>query len=214
MSEPCGFDSNGVLSHLADDQWTQLLTNGTDINTQWKNRIDEVCLYLQQLKDAKVEVLWRPLHEMNQADFWWGGRPGPEGTRKLYQLMHDYMTHTKGLTNLIWVWDLQDFGSLSDDVNNYNPGSSYWDVAALDFYDGSGYTEAKYNIMIGVANGKPMAIGECQVLPTAAQLVSQPKWSFFMSWSELTFSGNTLTQLSTLYNATNVVTLDRMPGWK
>jgi mannan endo-1,4-beta-mannosidase len=213
LAEPCDFDANGVLSKLTDDQWTQLLTDGTHINNQWKSLVDEICVYLQQLKDQKIEVLWRPMHEMNQGKFWWAGRPGPNGTRKLYQMLHDYMTKTKGLNNLIWVWDVQDFGSLHDDVNAYNPGADYWDVAALDVYDGSGYTADKYNTMVTVANGKPIAIGECQTLPTAAQLTAQPKWTFFMGWSELEFSGNSEPAIKSLHTAPNVVTLDKMPGW-
>lgn len=213
LSEPCGYDTTGVLSHLTDDQWNQLLTDGTPINTKWKMMVDEVAFYLQQLKDQHVEVLWRPFHEMNQGSFWWGGRPGPNGTRKLYQMLHDYLTNTKGLTNLIWVWDLQDFGTLSDDVNSYNPGDTYWDVAALDVYDGGGYTMAKYNTMVKAAGGKPIAIGECSVLPTVDILKEQPKWTFFMSWSELTFNNNTNAQIINLYHGSNVVTLDRMPGW-
>jgi mannan endo-1,4-beta-mannosidase len=214
LAQPCGFDGQGVLSQMTNAQWTQLLTEGTPINLKWKAMIDQVCVYLQQLKDQHVEVLWRPLHEMNQAKFWWGGRPGPEGTRKLYQQMHDYMTKTKRLTNLVWIWDLQDFGTLPGDVNTFNPGARYWDIAALDFYDGSGYSTEKYNTMVSVANGKPIAIGECEVLPTAAQLQAQPKWTFFMSWSELTFAGNSKAKLDSLYHASNVVTLDQMPGWK
>lgn len=212
-SEPCGYDTTGVLSSMTNDEWTQLLTPGTAINAKWQGMIDEVCVYLQQLKDRNIEVLWRPLHEMNQSSFWWGGRPGPNGTRMLYQQMHDYMVKTKGLTNLIWVWDMQDFGTLKDDVNAYNPGANYYDIAALDVYDGSGYTTDKYNTMLTAAAGKPIAIGECEVLPTAAQLQTQPKWTFFMSWSELTFQGNSTAQLKALYNAPNVVTLDKMPGW-
>ena len=213
-NEPCAYDTTGVLSTMTDAQWNDLITPGTAINTQWLSMIDEVCVYLQQLKTQNIEVLWRPLHEMNQGSFWWGGRPGPNGTRKLYQMMHDYMVKTKGLTNLVWVWDLQDFSTLSDDVNAYNPGSGYYDIAALDVYDGSGYTTAKYNTMVTAAAGKPIAIGECETLPTAPQLLSQPKWTFFMSWSELTYAGNTDAQLKALYTAPNVVTLDKMPGWK
>lgn len=212
-SEPCGYDSNGVLSSMTDEEWNELITDGTALNIIWKSMMDEVCVYLQQLKDKNVEVLWRPFHEMNQRSFWWGGRPGPNGTRKLYQLMHDYMTKTKGLTNLIWVWDLQDFGTLDSDVTVYNPGDDYWDVAALDIYDGSGYTMAKYNTMVNAAKGKPIAIGECQKLPTAAQLKAQPKWTFFMGWSELEFSNNTDTEIKNLHTASNVITLDEMPGW-
>ena len=55
--------------------------------------------------------------------FWWGGRPGPSGTRRLYQITHDYLRHTKNLTNLIWTWNIQDFVTLPSDADAYNPGN-------------------------------------------------------------------------------------------
>ncbi|MGV8878112.1 MAG: glycoside hydrolase family 26 protein [Sphingobacteriaceae bacterium] len=214
LEQPCGWDKQGVLSKLTDAQWMALLTDGTPINTRWKIMMDEVAGYLQQLKDKNVEVLFRPLHEMNQRVFWWDGRPGAEGTRKLYQLTHDYLTKTKELSNLIWVWDLQDFETLAADVVEYNPGDDYWDVLALDIYDDkSGFSEEKYNLMVKAGGGKPIAIGECQKYPTAEILAKQPKWTFFMGWSELVFSHNTKPQIDALIEAKNVITLDEMNGW-
>ena len=55
-----------------------------------------------------MEVLWRPLHEMNEGWSWWGGRPGSSGSRRLYQITHDYLVGVKGLTNLVWVWNVKD----------------------------------------------------------------------------------------------------------
>lgn len=214
VSEPCGW-KGGVLSKMTDDQWKEITTEGTPLNKVWKERVDAICTYLQFLKDNKVEVLWRPMHEMNQGEFWWGGRPGPDGTLKLFRMLHDYLTKNKKLTNLIWVWDIQDFGTLADDAQAYNPGNKYWDVAALDVYDDkSGYSKQKYDIMLSVANGKPIAIGECQKLPTAEQLTEQPGWTFFMGWSELEFKRNSNEQIQIIHNAPNVITLDEMPGWK
>jgi mannan endo-1,4-beta-mannosidase len=214
FAQPCNWnDGSGVLSELTDDQWTELITDGTALNTKWKQRLDEVSVYLKTLKDNGVEVLWRPFHEMNQSAFWWGGRPGANGTRKLYQLTHDYMKNTKGLTNLIWVWDMQDFSTLESDLAAYNPGDAYWDIAALDIYDGGGYTTAKYTAMVKIANGKPIGIGECDKFITSAVLGAQPKWSFFMGWSELVYSKNSVGEINALYNAPRVITLDEMPGW-
>lgn len=214
LAEPCGWDDGkGVLSSMSDAQFNDLLTDGTEVNKKWKKMMDDISVYLQQLEDDGVEVLFRPLHEMNQGKFWWGGRPGANGTAKLYRLTHDYMKNTKGLSNLIWVWNMQDFGSLTNDLTSYNPGNEYWDVAALDVYDGSGYTAAKYKAMVDIANGKPIAIGECEKLPTRQELLEQPKWTFFMGWSELTFSKNTEAEIKTLHTASNVITLDQMTGW-
>jgi len=148
---------------------------------------------------------------MNQGAFWWGGRPGQNGTVKLYQISHDYLVKTKGLTNLIWVWNLQDFSTLATDLNNYDPGNDYWDVLTLDVYgsDGNRYTSAKYNLIKNKAAGKPIGIGECDVLPTANLLQSQPLWTYFMGWADLTQSSNSNTAIHTLFNAPNVLTLSR-----
>src|SRR5690606_33713679 len=181
----------------------------------WKAMMDEIAVYLQQLKNAGVEVLFRPLHEMNQGMFWWGGRPGSNGTAALYRLTRDYLQNTKGLNNLIWVWNLQDFSSLSSDLNNYDPGSAYWDILSLDMYwsDGQGYTTAKYNALLNKAGGKPIAIGECEDLPSPNLLAQQPQWTFFMGWSELVFSGNTNAKIQDTYLSSRVRTLNEMPGW-
>lgn len=215
--EPCPWRGDcGVLSHLSDAQWDSLITDGTALNDAWKKEMDGIVPYLQYLKDNGVEVLFRPLHEMNQSAFWWGGRPGPNGTARLYQITHDYLVKTKGLTNLIWEWDLQDFPSLITDVNSYDPGSSYWDILTLDVYgsDGQMYTGYKYGIISQKAGNKPIAIGECAQLPTDSVLQRQPKWTFFMGWATDVFSYNTPAQIQDVYNSPNVITLGQMPGWK
>lgn len=214
QAEPCAWEG-GVKSTLTNAQWTELITNGTTLNNNWKARLDVIAGYLQDLKNNGVEVYFRPLHEMNQGIFWWAGRPGSNGTARLFQITRDYLRNTKGLTNLIWVWDLQDFSSLSSDLTNYNPGSSYWDVLAMDMYysDGQGYTAAKYNAMVNAAGGKPIAIGECEVLPSPSLLSSQPKWGFFMGWSELVYNSNSTANIQNAFWASNVVVRDEMPGW-
>lgn len=214
QAEPCQWDGNGgVESALSDSTWTALITDGTTINANWKARLDLIATYLQTLQNNGVEVIFRPFHEMNQGVFWWAGRPGPNGTARLYQITHDYLVNTKGLKNLIWVWNLQDFASLPTDLVNYNPGSNYWDILALDVYasDGTGFTQSKYNEVLKVAGSKPIAIGECGVLPTSAILQEQPRWSYFLGWADLTQSDNSNTQISGLYNAGNVITLDQLP---
>jgi mannan endo-1,4-beta-mannosidase len=208
LAEPCGWDDKGVKSHLSDEQWKELLTDGSPINKKWKAMMDEVAVYLKYLQDHGVEVLWRPLHEMNQGVFWWGGRPGENGTSKLYRITHDYFTKEKKLNNLVWVWDIQDFKTLRQDAMDYNPGTEYYDVAAMDMYDdSSGYSTEKYEIMKAACKGKPIAIGECQKYPTPFKLKEQPQWTFFMGWAELVFDANTEKELKDLMNAPNVITL-------
>lgn len=208
--EPCAWDPGLLNAQLDDNQWKELITKGTPLNEKWKQRMDDIAVYLQYLEDNKVEVLFRPLHEMNQGKFWWGGRPGSDGTAKLYRIIHDYFTVTKGLTNLVWIWDMQD---MSRDFEAYNPGNKYWDVFGFDVYD-RGYDASWYNYILPIVGDKPMAIGECAKLPTPAVLYAQPRWVFFMPWAELVKESNTVEEIIEIYNNTQVITRDEMPGWK
>lgn len=208
--EPCAWDPGLLNAQLDDNQWKELITDGTPLNETWKKRMDDIAVYLQYLEDNGVEVLFRPLHEMNQGKFWWGGRPGPDGTARLYRIVHDYFTATKGLTNLVWVWDMQD---MSRDFEAYNPGNEYWDVFGFDVYD-SGYDASWYNYILPIVGDKPIAIGECAKLPPPAFLDTQPRWVFFMPWAELVKESNSPEAIIELYNNPRVLTLGEMPGWK
>lgn len=207
--EPCGWDPGLLNAQLDDEQWEEITTDGTPLNLIWKKRMDDIAVYLQYLEDKKVEVLFRPFHEMNQGKFWWGGRAGSDGTAKLFRITHDYLTHTKGLSNLIWVWDMQD---MSRDFELYNPGDEYWDVFGFDVYD-NGYDISWYNYILPIVGDKPMAIGECSKIPSSEMLSNQPRWIFFMPWAELVKKANTVEEINALYNDPRIITLDEMPGW-
>jgi len=215
QGEACDWDG-GVLSTLTDAQWSDLTTDGGTLNAVWKSRLDAIAPYFQTLKDAGIAATFRPQHEMNQGAFWWGGRPGPGGTAKLFQITHDYLVGEKGLDNIVWVWSVQDIWNSQDDSydwNLYDPGDGYWDVMALDFYDGAGFTTAKYQAMLAQAGSKPIAIGECEVLPTPAEIAAQPRWVYFMGWAELIQQNDTNAQITATYTAPGVLTQDTMPGW-
>jgi len=217
--------NGGVVSDLTDAEWSSLITNGGTLNTAWKSRLDTYATYLQYLEDNGVTVMFRPFHEMNQGIFWWAGRSGPNGTAALYRLTRDYLVNTKGLTNLIWVWDMQDLApppgqSFASDWASYNPGDAYWDVFAVDIYEG--LTMEKYNAAISVAGNKPIGIGEFAKMPSPTQLAQMPRWAFAMGWAEWVYAVvpgqnnnqpfNTTAEIQSTYYASNVITLDELPN--
>jgi len=210
QGEPCGWDPGLLNAQLDDNQWAELITDGSPLNEAWKARMDDIAIYLRYLENNGVEVLFRPFHEMNQGLFWWGGRPGQKGTAELYRITHDYFTSIKGLGNLIWVWDMQD---MSRDFEEYNPGHEYWDVFGFDIYD-HGYDISWYNYILPIVEDKPMAIGECSRLPSPAFLEAQPRWVFFMPWAELVKQSNTKEQIIEIYDHPSVISREEMPGWK
>lgn len=211
--EYCSWDDIGGANpaKLTDAQFTQLTTPGTSLYNAWIGRLDTLSTYLQDLENNNVVVLFRPFHEMNQCVFWWSCHKGSNGTAKLYQITHDYLTNAKGLENIIWVWNIQDFSNLSTEIDAYNPGASYFDIASLDVYN-TGYTTTNYNTMQRVSGGKPIAIGECQFMPSSSLLASQNKWIYAMLWPD--FIEDNRSALPGIYAAANVLTLDEMPGWK
>jgi beta-mannanase len=209
QGESCGWNG-GVQSKLTDAQWTQLVTDGSALNATFKQRLRNVGNYLKTLQDAGVEVLFRPFHEMNQGAFWWGGRTGANGTARLYRIAHDYLVGTMGLTNVSFVWSVQD---LSWNFQDYDPGEGYWDVMSLDVYNGDGFTAKKYNAMLDVAGSRLIAIAETAKLPTSAELLAQPRWAYFSGWSELTQQDNSTAAIQSVYTAANTVSRDEMPGW-
>jgi mannan endo-1,4-beta-mannosidase len=206
IPEPCEL-AGGITSTLSITQWNALVTDGTPLNTKWKERIDLIVPYLDDLKANEVEVLWRPLHEMNADWCWWCGRPGPTGSLKLYQITYDYMTNEKGLTNLIWVWNVKDVTpttTISTTASAYYPGDRYVDVVSLDPWV-TGFAMENYNAMLTIANGKPIAIGETAVLPSPGVLAAQPRWTWFLGWAELVEQSNTVTEIRAVYNDPRVV---------
>ncbi|MFE9015661.1 glycosyl hydrolase [Streptomyces cyaneofuscatus] len=192
----CAFEG-GVKSNISNAQFSQILTDGSALNNAWKRRLDEVVPYLQQLKNAGVPVLFRPFHEMNESWNWWGNRPGTNGSARLFQITRDYLTGTKSLDNLIWVWNVQD--NPAGGWSNYYPGNQYADVVSLDVWYKSHPSSADYQQMRNIAGTKPMAIGEIGKMPTAAMLQSQPQWAWFMMWSEHLRGNNTNAEIQAAY---------------
>ncbi|KAA1246619.1 glycosyl hydrolase [Aquimarina sp. RZ0] len=209
-SQPCGFDGNGVRSKLSSWEWEQLLRNGTPINTKWKEMMDEVAFYLQRLEDNGVEVFFRPLHEINNNFSWWGGVKRNNRSKRLYRLTQNYFKNVKGLSNLIFVFDVDDSNY---DWWSYNPGGRYWDVFAVDMYN-KGYTTRTYNKAKNFAGSKPMGIGEFEFIPSPQVIASQPNWTFFMGWAELVFERNSTRQIQDTYFSYRTTTLRDMPGWR
>jgi hypothetical protein len=210
MDELCQWsDLKGT--HLSDAQWADLLADGGTLHAAWLARLDTLAGFFAELERAGVAPLFRPLHEMNGAWAWWQNRPGPTGSAKLYQITHDYLVGTKGLHNLIWVWNVQDYATLTADVTRYAPGSAYFDIATLDVYN-SGYTQGNYDAMVAVAAGKPIGIAECERLPTVAQLAQQPRWAYVALWPDY-YAENT-TAIPLLFASPSVLKLAGMPGWQ
>ncbi|MEE4543087.1 glycosyl hydrolase [Streptomyces sp. V4-01] len=180
----CSFEggSNPVKgSKLSDAEWSQLITDGSTLNNDYKRKLDQFVPYFQQLKDAGVPVLFRPQHELNEGWAWWGGRPGANGSARLFQITHDYL-ESKGLDNIIWVWAPKDVAGGASQAASYYPGNAYVDVVGLDVWVNKFPSGDWYQALQTIAGTKPMALAEVGSVPQPAQMAAQPKWTYWNVW--------------------------------
>lgn len=201
--EPAGWRES-VQRKLTDEEWNELITPGTPLHERWKAQVDVVAWYLRQLQQARVPVIWRPYHEMNGSWFWWGGRSGPDGYVKLYRMLYDRLVHFHKLNNLLWCFNGNEVREGILPYAEFYPGHDTVDILATDVYL-SGYDAADYNALIGLGEGRPIALGEVGTLPTPAQLATQPAWTWFMTWSDLLFSRNKREDVRILFQSEQVL---------
>lgn len=205
--EPVWF-RDSVQGHLTDFEWSELLRPGSRLYERWCGQVDVIAGYLKQLRDARVPVLWRPYHEVNGGWFWWGGRKGKDGSAALYRQLFDRFVRVHKLDNLIWVWNANAPGSGSGPgpYTDFFPGTQYADVLSVDIY--GEFKTSHYDGLQALAPGKPIALGEVGAVPSPAVLKEQPKWTWFMSWSEMVEFANPTEALLAAYNAPNVLSRD------
>lgn len=201
--EPVTFHDS-VQGHLTDWEFRQILTPGTDLYKRWERQVDVIAGYLQELQAAGVPVLFRPYHEMNGNWFWWGGRPGQNGTVALYRQIYDRYVHVHHLNNLIWVWNVNSPSPNAGPIDQYFPGQNYVDVISMDIY--GSFEQSYYDSMVALAGShKPIALAEVGAMPTLQTLAAQPRWAYFMMWSGMAEGANSPAQLQAMFHAPNVI---------
>ncbi len=201
--EPVTFHDS-VQGHLTDWEWQQLLTSGTNLHARWEKQVDRIAGYLRELQDAGVPVLFRPYHEMNGNWFWWGGRPGPQGSQELYSQLYNRYVHVHQLHNLVWVWNVNAPSANAGPIDQYFPGPAFADVMTMDIY--GPFEQAYYDSMVALAGPqKPIALAEVGTMPTLDTVAQQPRWAYFMMWSGMAEGSNTPQQLQTMFHAPNVI---------
>jgi mannan endo-1,4-beta-mannosidase len=63
--------NGGDTKNRSNLTFTDVLKPETETGQRWRSYIDIVAEGLDDLQQSNVTVLFRPLHEMNGAWFWW-----------------------------------------------------------------------------------------------------------------------------------------------
>jgi len=179
--------------------------------------IDIIAVFLKQLNNDKIPVLFRPLHEASGGWFWWGAK-GPEPCKALWRLMYDRLVNHHGLKNLIWVWTTD---AAANNLDWY-PGDKYVDILGADIYAADGDFSSQvltYNALKEKFGGRKLiTLSENGPVPDPDNLVADgARWSWFMPWyGSFIRDGikNPLSHWQKVMAHDYVVTLDEMPDLK
>jgi hypothetical protein len=154
----------------------QLTDPNTQAGKQWKKGLDRAAEIIERINKGvgapvpttipDVTILFRPLHESNQlvqltdTGFWWSYW-GQAAFAPVWQDAFTYLTQTKKLHNLLWVFSattkIQN-GPLDDFTSHY-PGDNLVDIVGMDIYNDSLYNlDGWYEAIL--KKGKPVALTE------------------------------------------------------
>lgn len=178
-TENCTFDlSKIVASANGDGTYTY-----DTASAEYKAVMEDIAAtkaQLQKLADARIPVLWRPLHEARGGWFWWGNA-GPDACKALWMLLRQELG---GLHNLIWVWTIQvdsDFGA----AQQWYPGDRNVDIVGVDIYEeahDSFADEFKFAAEVS-GSKKVVALSECGAMPDVGKMYAEgAAWAYCMPW--------------------------------
>lgn len=179
--------------------------------------IAAIAACINELGDAGIPILWRPLHEASGGWFWWGAK-GAEPYKQLWMYLYDQLTNVYGCNNLIWVWN----GQAAD----WYPGDEYVDIIGEDIYADAhsyGAQNAKFAELLEYPDtNKIIALTENGVVFDIDNVVaSNARWAWFGTWngSFITQNGKFSDQytdadvLKKTYQSEYVITLDELPDF-
>ena len=144
----------------------ELLDPSQPRHAVWRRKLDRVAAALQELQQAGVVVLWRPMAEMNGDSFWWGQASSPQDPelyKAVWRDMHRYLTQAKGLHNLLWVYSPYRGPVNAAEAAYIRPVDwAYPGAELVDVVAGVSYSDtldiADYAAYLSF--GKPVAMGE------------------------------------------------------
>ncbi len=191
------------------------LAANTAANAVWLDWLDQMADGLDQLQQAGVVVLWRPLSEMNASSHWQSRQPR-DAWIALWLHMHDYFTTARGLKNLIWVYESDAFAHASVPADYYYPGDGVVDLMGHNIYDDDwvlpyelnaiyrrypkiyGFPQAgSSTVKDGTWDNLTMIVGIQQRFPRA---------SLFCTWNDFYTGGGTI------FNARSMVSQSNAAG--
>lgn len=209
---PTGGEDKTFYTKQTDFNLVRGLEPGTPEHECLMRDLDAIGNQLLKLRDARVPVLWRPLHEADGRWFWWGAQ-GPEPYKQLYRLMFERYTRHFKLDNLIWVWNAPN--------PEWYPGDDVVDLVGDDIYEPGGNhgpLNSAFEHAVALTGGrKAVALTENGPIPDPDLLVANgAAWLWYMPWWGEWCTDEKVTSqtmLRRIYDHPYTITLEDLPDW-
>jgi len=78
-------------------------------------------------------------------------------------------------------------------------------LLAADFY-GKNFNPSFHDDLLKLASGKPIALGEVGTLPAPTLFDTQPRWAWFMVWTDFLDNANPPENIRAIYNHPRTLT--------
>jgi simple sugar transport system substrate-binding protein len=111
--------------------YSDVYTPGTPAYARLQKDFDRLAGEFLKLQNAGAAVLFRPFHEVNGNWFWWHSKD-PARYKSLWRHWFSYLTKTKGVHNLLFVFS----PSMPPQLGVANPGWP-WENSPWDYYPGA-----------------------------------------------------------------------------
>lgn len=185
------YPTSYTAAHFAEKISLLDVLPGGAYHANWIAELNVIAAGLQVLKDNNVMVLFRPFHKMNAVGKVWYNNTNTQYFKDTWKFMFNYLTYTKGLNNLLWVFS----PDMNTDAATYYPGDEYVDITSLnvDVAKVTPFTSADipgYDAMIAL--GKSFGITEFRPLPNTAINYNYHDWFI----NSLKTAGNNLRDVS------------------
>ena len=131
--------SDGEAFDIDSSVAVDRLLPGGDLNhkiTDWLDTFATAANNSIRGDGSKIPIIFRPLHENTGDWFWWGkSHMSADDFKALWQYVHDYLTETKGVDNLLFAYspNYPLDGSKENYLATY-PGDKYVDIMGYDAY--------------------------------------------------------------------------------
>lgn len=131
--------TGGYVGDVSNLDAAGILTSGTSTNTALLTALSSAAAGIAALQTAGVTIIFRPFHENNGNWFWWGTNfLSTSQFAQLWQFVYNYMTNTKGLKNIVWLFSVNaGISNYSQTIPRYNAImalGNYIDITGFDLY--------------------------------------------------------------------------------